>query len=870
MSFYAKDSKNNQYDVYFSSYWAKDVSPRSASDYFKYGVEPYGVKTNFNIPFRYVTSDSTTGNNTAYINKDLYYYNQPSAVTSSVTTYSTNYYDLVTKDFYNNSTTNIKSQLISATYTNSNPSYTLQNTFSFSLIQDDMPQLFYTDGNYKRWTANSVSDWFTGSNWYPKWQNGGWSSTTAQNRVTSSACPTSTKTYTQTLVSGGSNIDIESITLSIYLSYYEFCVGDGISYYISHKTFDPTDYVKYSNSKGASQISLTKSSPSKTITLTPTFSINSTSYTLTNNPVTIKAELSGTDLVVTITQPYGFTTLFGQQNWLCGLMETFEVESGKISMLSASEQTSITNVNFQYNNSLHPCYFWSPTADTGDHYGVLDCYSYYFPSSSTYYASVANSGCPVILFPPAYTKKTGQSVAYLQDGSYLTNSSLFSVYSTFPVRYINVFAGKTNYTEFYNYLLTDDGFTQMLRFYSDDTTPGIYTASSKTPSSRFTTGPNHTTLQFYASDKSTVVASMPITCYYINYYPLRQTNNYLYNDSGVDQDITIKGFSWSSTPQSYTNAFYCNSTNNSSGTVTIKANSSGYLTSSASTPIFYNNYTTTKTTNSTMSYTYYGNSYTLTTPVSYKTPTACLGYRFYYNNVYISSASVDIGTSSSYGSTCSITGTSGNHTSISNTSTSDATVFGSTTYFKINCSPKGNGRYNYQLKVYYSKHYLSGSSTTTSSWTTGTGTSCNPNFTYATLTFTDFWYANSNQNTYTYIAEIERTEISYPTITNCADNGWYKRTITVKNPNSFSVPIYYTSNKCTSSSSIDSGATWAYGATVAAGGTATLNVTDRSGWDDAYIAVGIGVGENYYCVNWYSEEVTSSPTKCGTDYVYHS
>lgn len=882
MSFEARDSKNNRYEVLFSSYWSKDIKPVVDSSTYpsRYGVEPFGVKTNFNVPFRYVTNDSTAGKQTAYINKDLYYYNQLSGITSSIPSYySTSYYDLSPKAIYDSTNGNsLKSQVISFTYTNSNPSYTFQNTFSFSLIQDDMPQLFYTDTatNYTRtyWTPNTISNWFSGSNWYLKWLEGSWSLDKAENCVTSSSCPTVTKTYTQPLVSGGDNIDVDTLYLKIYLSYFELPFGDYEAYITGYSTLNLSYYKKYTNTKEATQITLTKSSPSTTVTITPTFNLNNTLHTLINNPITINVQLSGSNLVVTITQPYGFTTISGLEGWVCGLMETFEVISGKISMLNSSSPITLADVSFQYNNILHPCYFWSPTEEVASPKGVLDCYSYYFPSSSYYYAMVPNSGCPVIIWSPNYTLKSGQSASYLQDGTYLTDSSLSKVYADSPVKYINIFAEKANYTEYYNYLLTDSGYDYMLLNYGNDENCYVGEGSSKTAAGRFKTGQNMASLNLYSSDQSTILQSMPITCYYIEYYPLRQNGNYLYNDSGRTQSITIDSFYLSSYPQSYTNTFYCNSTNNTSGTVNISGNSSGYLYTSWNYLFFYNDYTSSQSTTATMNYTYRGKSYSLTKTYTYYLPAACLAYRFYYNTAYLSSASVATGSNTNYGNSCSITSTSSYHSNISYTTTSGATTYSGTTYFKISCTPSrpsGCGRYNYQLKVYYAKYYLNGSGgTSTSSWSTGTGTSVNPYYSSDSITFADYWFANTNQNTYTFVAEVSRTEISYPTITNCADNGSYKRKITVKNPNSHAAYIYYTSNKCTSSSSIDSGATWSYGGYVSAGGTITLSVTDRSGWSDAYIAVGIGCGGSYYCTSWYSESVSSSPTKYSTAYIYHS
>ena len=878
MGFNAKDSIDNIYEVRFSSYWSKDIKPITDSSTYpsRYGVEPFGVKTNFNVPFRYVTNDDTAGKQTAYINKDLYYYNQLSGITFSIPSYYTNYYNLSPRAIYDDTNGNsLKSQVISYTYTNSNPSYTFQNTFSFSLIQDDMPQLFDTNTSthFTYWTPNTVSNWFSGSNWYLKWVEGSWSFDKAENCVTSSSCPTVTKTYTQPFVSGGSNIDVDTLYLKIYLSYFELPFGDYATYMTTTNTLNFASLKKYTNINGTKSVVLTKSSPSNTVTLTPTFNIEGYVFTI-KDPITINVQLSGTNLVVTITQPYGFTTLSGLEGWVCGLMETFEVVSGKISMLSSSSPISLADVSFQYNSNLHPCYFWSPTEEVAYPKGVLDCYSYYFPSSSYYYAMIPNSGCPVIIWSPNYTLKSGQSASQLQDGTYLTDSSLSKVYADSAVKYVNVFAGKANYTEYYNYLLTDDGYNYMLSLYGNDENCYVGEGSSKTAAGRFKTGGNMASLKLYSSDQSTLINSMPITCYYIEYYPLRKDGDYLYNDSGRTQSITIDSFYLSTYPQSYTNAFYCNNTFNTSGTVNISGNSSGYLFVYGSNLVFYSDYRSSQSTTATMNYTYCGKSYSLTKTYTYYLPTACIGYRFYYNTAYLSSASVATGSNTNYGSSCSITSTSSYHSSISYTNVSGATAYSGTTYFKISCTPSrpsGCGRYNYQLKVYYAKYYLNGSGgTSTSSWSTGTGTSLNPYYSSDSLTFADYWFANTNQNTYTFVAEVTRTEISYPTITNCADNGSYKRKITVKNPNSYSVYVYYTSNKCTSSSSIDSGATWSYGGYISGGGTGTFYVTDRSGWSDAYIAVGISCGGSYYCVSWYSESVSSSPTKYSSSYIYHS
>ena len=67
---------------------------------------------------------------------------------------------------------------------------------------------------------------------------------------------------------------------------------------------------KYTNINGTKSVVLTKSSPSNTVTLTPTFNIEGYVFTI-KDPITINVQLSGTNLVVTITQPYGFTTLSG-------------------------------------------------------------------------------------------------------------------------------------------------------------------------------------------------------------------------------------------------------------------------------------------------------------------------------------------------------------------------------------------------------------------------------------------------------------------------------------------------------------------------------------------------------------------------------
>ena len=106
-------------------------------------------------------------------------------------------------------------------------------------------------------------------------------------------------------------------------------------------------------------------------------------------------------------------------------------------------------------------------------------------------------------------------------------------------------------------------------------------------------------------------------------------------------------------------------------------------------------------------------------------------------------------------------------------------------------------------------------------------------------------------------------------ITKCADDGDYKRAITVYNPNNEYINFYYTKNKCKSTvitnwTSLDpSNANYIQHYALPPYGSDTLYIGDQANWDDKYIGVCFVVKRGSYYKTYYtyiSEAVSSNPS----------
>lgn len=907
MGFYIKHGDTTS-QIYFDSA-KKGVSPNT-NNFLKLWVEPFGIPSHYSVPVRYVTGNSSTGNQTTWEVKDLYYYPTSSEKLSTTSTTS------ITSTKTSSNSTNINGSNNAGSSTSLKNSgyleaYSVNQSIGDSTgtiymrktvgdIIDCFPSLF------NNWATNSSSTTYylkgpdsTVSNWAGS-RNGSFEDTwTTTSNPSFTNIETSTysitKTYNIPIITNTSlTCSITSINCYFRFNLVELFHGDVITYGTSGYQINPEDSAHASYRLSTSSpynLALNTFTTTKTFSISPVF--NKAGSSITCKPITVKATLSGTSITLEITSPYAFQSLEGVNYTYCGYTTQLDIVDFTYDyQTTTTASTTTVNGNLiQYNNSLHRCFFSSPRDETGQYIGTMQCYSMYMPAvDNSFYAALAQqSAIGLVINPYYYSVASGQSAAYLNNKEYVQCSlSQFNSSSNYrtrishisPVYYLNPWydAGSTS-SDFFS---TYDTFTKLYDTFKMDATL-LVKKSSSAPSSLsdyYNLATQSNTLYIISADTLATVKSFPVTTYNLQLYAYRLNNNYFYNYIPYNTTFVLTSLSGA---DSYTIRYINTSgvwttlTSVSNTSIVLPANS-GYLyfTASSTPTIKYSAYKTTSTCNAYLKLTYpetysHANyswsqgSASLSYSYSKTSPSACVGVGAYcYSQLTYSNS---WGTSSgSYTKSLSTSYTSSSVSSLSYTGTS-SNVYNGTMYFKLSATiDTTSGRYNHRYCLYRAYNYTGGNS----DWSlVSVGTYYNPKYQQRSMgSYTDYWNASTSQYTYWYYWGEQTTEISYPDITNCADNGSYKRKITVKNSNSFSVTVYYTSNKCTSKTSIDSGATWAYGTSISAYGTATLYVTDRSGFSDAYIAVGIDCGSGMYAINWYSEAVSSSPS--WQNYAYQS